>query len=136
MAVTLGPGPTMFSFESPLAPARGGDQAATPLLDEAPSPWEIGPTVMRFSVRAPSPANKAGLHRAAGFTRRFQRAAGLLADERHERWETHQLPGTLRIESICRPEAIAPFAQPPLATGPAKGGQAGEQQTTVLDFPL
>ena len=128
MAVTLGPGPTMFSFESPLAPARGGDQAAAPLLDDAPSPWEIGPTVMRFSVRAPSPANKAGMHRAAGFTRRFQRAAGLLADERHERWETHQLPGTLRIESICRPEAIAPFAQPPLATGPAKGGQAGEQQ--------
>ena len=42
MAVTLGPGPTMFSFESPLAPARGGDQAAAPLLDEAPSPWESG----------------------------------------------------------------------------------------------
>jgi hypothetical protein len=43
---------------------------------------------------------KAGLHRAAGFTRRFQRAAGLLADERHERWSTSRLPEHLRIESI------------------------------------
>jgi len=49
----------------------------------------------------------AGLHRAAGFTRRYQSASGLLKDECHERWDARRLPESLRIESIRR--EILPF---------------------------
>ena len=83
-------------------------------LNRPPSPWNIGPAVMQ-SAAMQSPAHfksKAGLHRAAGFTRRFQRAAGLLADERHEKWDMNRLPENLLIESIRRDVAPCHEAQP------------------------
>ena len=128
ISVDVGTGTTKFD-SSPTMPASPGSE------DRIPSPWEIAPTVMRHSMRGSSPSDNklafAGLHRAAGFTRRFQRAAGLLADESHERWDAHRLPGTLRIASILRPAEIFPFAQPP-AAGPAQAIQTREQQFQSL----
>jgi hypothetical protein len=118
----------MFDFGTTMLASPGSE-------DRIPSPWEIGPTVMRYSMRGSSPSDNklafAGLHRAAGFTRRFQRAAGLLADESHERCDSHRLPGTLFIASI-RPAEISPFAQPPPAAGPAQAIQTREQQFQSL----
>ena len=84
----------------------------TPLPSKSEEPWSIGPVVMtaaafgdgRCATQVPS-LNKTGLVRAAGFTRRFQRTAGLLADARHPRWQTSRLPETLQIESVRRVEA-------------------------------
>ena len=128
ISVDVGTGMTMFDFGTTM-PASPGSE------DRIPSPWEIGPTVMRYSMRGSSPSDNklafAGLHRAAGFTRRFQRAAGLLADESHERCDAHKLPGTLLIASI-RPAEISPFAQQPPAVGQAQAIQAREQQFQSL----
>ena len=86
-----------------------GDDMTLPIVA---SPCTPLPSVMtaaafgnaRCGTQVPS-WSKTGLVRAAGFTRRFQRTAGLLADARHQRWQTSRLPETLQIESVRRVEA-------------------------------
>ena len=42
-------------------------------------------------------------HRAAGFTRRLQRATGIMADSRHELWSPNRLKENMIIESLRSP---------------------------------
>jgi len=98
----------------------------SPRPDELPSPWELGPAVITNIIRD---MGKSGLHRAAGFTRRYQSASGLLKDECHERWNARRLPESLRIESIRR--EILPFPDEQQQKEQEKPKADGKKQSRV-----
>lgn len=91
-----------------------------------------GPAIITAAVIREPNLGKQSLHRASGFTRRFQRATGLLADERHEIWETDRLQENLLIESIRR--EVPPFEQSQPAAAIISGVANQQVQSKPTEF--